>query len=68
MAAAVMTASMMPLPKSPATAPMYPSPQIIEDRYIDDEKLLQICKERFGLGNYGLKVAVPLFISLKAIC
>ncbi|UPX17083.1 uncharacterized protein EKO05_0007459 [Ascochyta rabiei] len=46
---------MMPLPKFSTAAPMYPSAQIIEDRYIDDEKLLEICKERFGWGNYKLK-------------
>ena len=30
--------------------------QIIEDRYIDDGKLLEYCKQRFGIGNYRLKV------------
>jgi hypothetical protein len=30
--------------------------QIIEDRYIDDMKLLEHCKQRFGIGNYRLKV------------
>jgi hypothetical protein len=30
--------------------------QIIEDRYIDEMKLLEFCKQRFGLGNYRLRV------------
>ncbi|KAF2635942.1 hypothetical protein P280DRAFT_473566 [Massarina eburnea CBS 473.64] len=29
--------------------------QIIENRYIDHDKLLEFCKERFGLGNYQLR-------------
>lgn len=44
------------LTKPAASAPTCRSPQIIEDRYIDDDKLLEICEERFGLGNYQLKV------------
>jgi hypothetical protein len=31
--------------------------QVIEDRYIDDVKLLEYCKQRFGIGNYRLRVA-----------
>jgi hypothetical protein len=56
MTAAVMVAQMPPLFESPSVASMYPSLQIIEDRYIDDCKLLKICRERFGQGNYRLKV------------
>ena len=56
MAAAVLPAKMMPLSKPSMSAPTGRSPQIIEDRYIDDDKLLQICRERFGVGNYHLKV------------
>ncbi|KAF3034084.1 hypothetical protein E8E12_005624 [Didymella heteroderae] len=55
MAAAVMAVHSMPFPKFSAAAPAYPSPQIIEDRYIDDKKLLQVCRERFGIGGYKLK-------------
>lgn len=58
MAAAVMLANMVPPSKYSAKAPMYPSPQVIEDRYIDDEKLWEICKEKFGPDNYKLKVCV----------
>ncbi|KAF2692087.1 hypothetical protein K458DRAFT_411760 [Lentithecium fluviatile CBS 122367] len=29
--------------------------QIIEDRYIDDRKLVKICLQRFGPGNYSLE-------------
>lgn len=28
--------------------------QIIENRYIDEEKLLDVCMHKFGLGNYRL--------------
>ncbi|ORY12264.1 hypothetical protein BCR34DRAFT_600818 [Clohesyomyces aquaticus] len=28
---------------------------IIEDRYIDEEKLLDLCRARFGAGNYRLR-------------
>jgi hypothetical protein len=55
MAVAVMAAYSMPFPRFSA-APMHPSPQMIEDRYIDDRKLLQVCRERFGVGGYKLKV------------
>ncbi|KAJ4316349.1 hypothetical protein N0V94_005487 [Neodidymelliopsis sp. IMI 364377] len=55
MTAAVMIAQMPPLFESSSVASMYPSLQIIEDRYIDDCKLLNICRERFGQGNYRLK-------------
>lgn len=54
-AVAAMSANMMPLSKLPAGDPAYSSPQIIEDRYIDDQKLLAVCKEKFG-SNYKLKV------------
>ena len=40
----------------PTATPQQPSLQIIENRYIDDEKLLEICKMKFGAGNYKLKV------------
>ncbi|KAF2797931.1 hypothetical protein K505DRAFT_357980 [Melanomma pulvis-pyrius CBS 109.77] len=29
--------------------------QIIEDRYINEDKLLELCKDKFGLGNYRLR-------------
>ena len=63
MAAAVMAVHSMPFPKFSAAAPAYPSPQIIEDRYIDDKKLLQVCRERFGIGGYKLKVRRIRFLS-----
>jgi hypothetical protein len=56
MTAAVMAAHPMPFPKFSAAAPAYRSPQMIEDRYIDDKKLLQVCREKFGVGGYKLKV------------
>lgn len=33
-----------------------PPPQIIEDRYIDDDKLLELCSKRFPSGSYRLSV------------
>jgi hypothetical protein len=48
-----------PAMKPPAQHPSKVS-QIIEDRYIDEDKLLDICKQRFGLGNYRLRVRVIL--------
>jgi hypothetical protein len=30
--------------------------QVIEDRYIDEDKLLEVCEQRFGIDNYRLKV------------
>ena len=50
-----MSANMIPLSKLSAGDSTYPSPQIIEDRYIDDQKLLAVCREKFG-SNYKLKV------------
>ncbi|CAO2658702.1 Nn.00g064250.m01.CDS01 [Neocucurbitaria sp. VM-36] len=35
-------------------APTFSRPQIIEDRYIDEDKLLQVCKQRFAPGTYKL--------------
>ncbi|KAF2623991.1 hypothetical protein BU25DRAFT_461491 [Macroventuria anomochaeta] len=54
MAAAVMKVTQNPIPERPAPAPRSPSPQIIEDRYIDDDKLLELCSKRFPLGSYRL--------------
>lgn len=48
-----------PSPSPPQDGLLTPPPnelQIIENRYIDHEKLLKICEQRFGLGNYRLKV------------
>jgi hypothetical protein len=33
--------------------------QIIENRYIDEDKLLGICMNKFGPGNYKLRVSLP---------
>jgi hypothetical protein len=33
--------------------------QIIENRYIDEDKLLDVCMHKFGLGNYRLRVGLP---------
>jgi hypothetical protein len=54
--------------KPPAQCPSKVS-QIIEDRYIDEDKLLDICKQRFGLGNYRLRVRVILssYTALKLL-
>jgi hypothetical protein len=44
---------------------MYSSPkmekisQIIENRYIDEDKLLDVCMNKFGPGNYKLRVGLP---------
>jgi hypothetical protein len=32
--------------------------QIIEDRYIDEDKLLELCSHKFGPGNYKLRVGI----------
>jgi hypothetical protein len=32
--------------------------QIIEDRYIDEDKLLELCSHKFGTGNYKLRVGL----------
>ncbi|KAF2625279.1 hypothetical protein BU25DRAFT_460399 [Macroventuria anomochaeta] len=50
-----MTAKVLPPSVFPTAAPMHSPPQVIENRYIDDDKLVEICKERFGAGNYRLK-------------
>ena len=57
---------MASLTKPAASAPPCRSPQIIEDRYIDDDKLLEICKEKFGLGNYHLMVRSTLTLKFQA--
>jgi hypothetical protein len=56
---------MMPLPQLPSAHPPPPasSPQVIEDRYIDENKLLDICKQKFGAGNYRLRVSKLLKFS-----
>lgn len=53
---AAMAPNVLPPSAFPTSALAQSAPQIIENRYIDDEKLLEICKERFGTGNYKLKV------------
>lgn len=45
-------------PKSVAEFTDPPKVQIIEDRYIDEDKLLEICKQRFAPGTYKLRVGV----------
>jgi hypothetical protein len=52
-------ATMMPLPQLPSAhpPPSSSSLQVIEDRYIDEDKLLNICKQKFGAGNYHLRVS-----------
>jgi hypothetical protein len=52
-------ATMMPLPQLPSAhpPPSSSSLQVIEDRYIDEDKLLNICKQKFGAGNYQLRVS-----------
>lgn len=44
---------MFPIPK------MEKISQIIENRYIDEDKLLDVCMHKFGLGNYKLRVGLP---------
>ncbi|KAL5396221.1 hypothetical protein PMIN04_006804 [Paraphaeosphaeria minitans] len=39
-----------PIPQAPR------EPQIIQDRYIDGDKLLALCQERYGIENCRLKV------------
>jgi hypothetical protein len=53
------SATMMPLPQlsSAHPPPRSSSLQVIEDRYIDEDKLLNICKQKFGAGNYHLRVS-----------
>lgn len=46
-------------PQSPSSPPRCPSPQIISDRYIDDDKLLELCSQRFPSGSYRLSVRQP---------
>ncbi|KAF1960377.1 hypothetical protein CC80DRAFT_292757 [Byssothecium circinans] len=38
---------LLPTPESPV--------QIIDNRYIDHDKLIEYCKQRFGLGKYELR-------------
>lgn len=57
MTIALKTPTSLPPSAFPPTTAPHCSPQIIENRYIDDDKLLEICKERFGKGNYKLRVS-----------
>ncbi|CAI6338062.1 unnamed protein product [Periconia digitata] len=67
-----------------ASRPIIPEPhllapppnqlQIIENRYVDDEKLSQICIKLFGLGNYDIRykskkfyLSVPVFLDQETI-
>ncbi|KAJ4394949.1 hypothetical protein N0V91_011164 [Didymella pomorum] len=52
--------NVLPPSAFPTAALAQSAPQIIENRYIDDDKLLEICKERFGTGNYKLKETLEL--------
>lgn len=56
-ATTAMAPQMLPPSMFPTSGLALSSPQIIENRYIDDDKLLGICKERFGTGNYKLRVS-----------
>jgi hypothetical protein len=60
---------MMPLPQLPSAhpPPRSSSLQVIEDRYIDEDKLLNICKQKFGAGNYHLRVS-ELLKFLRQLC
>ncbi|KAF2441711.1 hypothetical protein P171DRAFT_446550 [Karstenula rhodostoma CBS 690.94] len=45
-----------PLPRPEPIPQASREPQIIQDRYIDGDKLLAICQERYGIENCRLKV------------
>lgn len=64
-ATAVMTAGTDPSSEQPAAPPRIPSPQIIEDRYIDDDKLLELCSQRFPPESYTLSVWTSLILIRK---